>query len=793
MMRTLLKTTMLLLLLVSSGVYGQRGIGTNTPDKAAILELNSTTKGFLFPRLKRNERDAIATPAEGLMIYCTDCSSGKISFYNNSYWSDVPNAPVIGTATAGAAQASVSYTVPVESRGSDITSYTATASPGGFTGTLRHPGNGTIIVTGLANGTEYTFTVTAANVTGAGPASAASNSVTPVAVPGAPGIGTATESSGQAAVAYTAPADDGGSVITRYTATASPGGFTGFLEQDVGGTIIVTGLANGTAYTFTVTATNGIGTGAASAASNSVTPATVPGAPGIGTATAGNAQAAVPYTAPAANGGSVITGYTATASPGGFTGSVTREGDGTIIVTGLANGTGYTFTVTATNGIGTGPASAASNSVTPIATVPGAPGIGTATAGNAQAAVAYTAPADDGGSDITTYTATASPGGFTGSVTREGGGTIIVTGLANGTGYTFTVTATNAIGTGAASAASNSVMPVNPLTVSNITYQGASVIDVTGIGYNGEAVPASSTITVDLTNAAGTEESYGLSATDAGSGLIYSASGTIVAGATISVILTHNGVVMPALESGVLTMELTGASTAINLEPRIDIKSIPASATQVTDVVYGTQTWMDRNLGARRVAEAENDVFSYGNYYQWGRPADGHEIMVWNGTTKNSGRGLANVTATLAADANPSHANFITSSSDWLATPATSGTATLWATANQGPCPANYHVPSLADWNTADTEALGSQDGTNGGNTTGWDNNTEVYDSTLKLPSSGYRLRTNGTLLNQGPNGFYWSSTGSGTTASSLYFNSTVAYSFNTNRANGFTVRCLKD
>ena len=60
------------------------------------------------------------------------------------------------------------------------------------------------------------------------------------------------------------------------------------------------------------------------------------------------------------------------------------------------------------------------------------------------------------------------------------------------------------------------------------------------------------------------------------------------------------------------------------------------------------QTWMDRNLGARQVANAINDVFSYGNYYQWGRSADGHEITVWNGDTKTAGRGLADVTTTLA-------------------------------------------------------------------------------------------------------------------------------------------------
>uniref|UniRef100_UPI004047DDE5 Lcl domain-containing protein n=1 Tax=Algoriphagus sp. TaxID=1872435 RepID=UPI004047DDE5 len=90
-----------------------------------------------------------------------------------------------------------------------------------------------------------------------------------------------------------------------------------------------------------------------------------PDAPTIGTATAGNGQASVPFTAPASDGGSAITSYTATSNPGNITGTISQAGSGTITVTGLNNGTAYTFTVTATNSVGTSAASAASNSVTP--------------------------------------------------------------------------------------------------------------------------------------------------------------------------------------------------------------------------------------------------------------------------------------------------------------------------------------------------------------------------------------------------------------------------------------------
>src|ERR1035437_8543587 len=392
--------------LTSNTLYHIRAYATNSAGTAYGNDVSFTTTPIVVPTL--------TTTIISSITLTTAVSGGNITSDGN------------GAITArGVCWATTSTPTITNSLTTDST------GTGSFTSNL----------TGLLPATTYYVRAYATNSAG----TAYGNEISFTTAVGAPTNVVATAGNAKATVTFTAPG--GGSVITGYTVTSTPGGIaaTGSASP-----ITVTGLTNGTSYTFTVVATNASGNSSASSASNSVIPSTVPGAPTIGTATAGNAQATVTFTAPASNGGSAITGYTVTSNPG----SITKTGTTSpIVVTGLTNGTAYTFTVVATNANGNGLASSASNSVTP-SSVPGAPTIGTATAGNAQASVTFTAPASNGGSTITGYTVTSNPGGVTGTGSTS---PITVTGLANDTPYTFTVVATNANGNSSPSSPSNSI------------------------------------------------------------------------------------------------------------------------------------------------------------------------------------------------------------------------------------------------------------------------------------------------------------------------------------------------
>jgi hypothetical protein len=290
----------------------------------------------------------------------------------------------------------------------------------------------------------------------------------PATVPDAPAIGAATAGLEKATLSW-APGWDGGAPIAGYLVTPYIGATaqTPVRFDSTATTQTLTGLTGGTTYTFTVAATNPVGTGAASAHSNPVTPTApaVPQAPTIiRNATAGPASATVSWLRPASDGGSPIIGYVVTPYVGykpqpatTFNSTATTQ-----TVVGLTNDTQYRFRVQAFNAVGTGAFSTVTNPVVPALMVPGAPTIiRNATAGDGSATVSWTAPASDGGSPITGYVVTPyvgysprPPTTFDSTATTR-----TVTGLVNGTQYRFRVQAVNAIGTGPYSTVTNPVIP----------------------------------------------------------------------------------------------------------------------------------------------------------------------------------------------------------------------------------------------------------------------------------------------------------------------------------------------
>jgi len=192
-------------------------------------------------------------------------------------------------------------------------------------------------------------------------------------------------------------------------------------------------------------------------------------------------------------------------------------------------------------------------------------------------------------------------------------------------------------------------------------------------------------------------------------------------------------------------------------------------------VTYGTvlsqgQCWMDRNLGASRVASSVTDSNAYGDLFQWGRPADGHQLRT-SGTT-----------TTLSSTDVPRNSNFIYgmgSPYDWRSPQNKS----LWQGVSgiNNPCPLGWAIPTGTQWTTE--YSSWSQQNSNG-----------AFASPLKLTVGGDRYDLNAAIVSVGRSASYWSSTiNDGIYADFLSFSSDNVLINNFDRAFGFSVRCVQN
>jgi hypothetical protein len=321
-------------------------------------------------------------------------------------------------------------------------------------------------------------------------------------VPDAPAdVSAASYANTQSLVTWSAPANDSGDSITSYTVQySSNAGVTRTTAtiSATGTSYLVTGLTNGVAYTFQVAATSVAGTGAFSSASSSATPSTLPNAPtDIVATTNQDGQTTISGVPSTDDGGAPITFAEGQFSTdGGLTWTTVLVAAPIVAytLTGLTNGTTYIFRIAGVNGSGVGPFSATSIPITP-STVPGAPtGVAGTSNANGQSLVTWSAPVNNGGATITSYSVQYSSNAgstWTTATTNATGTSYLVTGLTNGTAYEFEVAATNASGTGAYAITSGPSTPPptqEPLVIVSLNGTFGSPLAISWTGGSGTGV-----------------------------------------------------------------------------------------------------------------------------------------------------------------------------------------------------------------------------------------------------------------------------------------------------------------
>ena len=385
----------------------------------------------------------------------------------------VPGPPTGLTATTnGATRIDLAWTAPTDTGGAAITGYRIEVSDAGSSWSDLAPDTGSTTTTGthagLSAGTTRHYRVSAINSAGTGNPSN-EDSATTVSAPSRPRNVITTAGNSQATVIWNASRNDGGAPLDCYqirrkkTADTDYGNW-GTCRGGSGGvqySALITGLDNGTEYSFQVRARNSAGLYSVESAAATVTPRAFPGQPRSLNASGGNGQVMLSWTAPSSDGGAAITSYEYRyKTTGGYGGWSTVSGGGAArraTVTGLANDTPHTFQVRARNSAGAGVASneaTATPTGTTTTTEPGPPRSLNASGGDGRVTLDWTAPSSDGGAAITSYEYRyKTTGGYGGWSTVSGGGaarSVTVTGLNNDTPHTFQVRAVNNVGDGPA-------------------------------------------------------------------------------------------------------------------------------------------------------------------------------------------------------------------------------------------------------------------------------------------------------------------------------------------------------